>query len=439
MLGAIIGDMVGSTREWHNVKTEDFEWLPYGSRFTDDTVMTLAVAEWLMTDPYHREETLVDCMQKLGRRYMDVGYGKMFRRWLLSDSPQPYHSFGNGSAMRVSPVGLYASTLEEALELARISASVTHDHPEGIKGAQAIAACVYLRKAGRNEEEIKKYVVQEFGYDLDIRLEDIRDHYTFDVTCQGSVPIAIMAFLQRGMAESALRLAISMGGDSDTIGAMTCAIATACRLDCRLPSSEMPDEVIEGCRSLLPSDLLEINDRFEAFVSKPLDQSYRVCHAGIVFAGEYPGDRSGKVARQRINRMVHFGIRHFIDLTEEHELVPYNQWLPEGVTYDRFPVRDCGAPDSLEKVHRLLTRIDELAATGGYVYIHCWGGVGRTGTVVACLLAHEEAEPQFGTVLKKLRRLFAQMPKSAYRTTPESEEQLDFIRRFVDDCSRKFE
>lgn len=221
MLGAIIGDMVGSTREWHNVKTEDFEWLPYGSRFTDDTVMTLAVAEWLMTDPYHREETLVDCMQKLGRRYMDAGYGKMFRRWLLSDCPQPYHSFGNGSAMRVSPVGLYASALEEALELARISASVTHDHPEGIKGAQAIAACVYLRKAGRNEEEIKKYVVQEFGYDLDIRLEDIRDHYTFDVTCQGSVPVAIMAFLQRGMAESALRLAISMGGDSDTIGAMT--------------------------------------------------------------------------------------------------------------------------------------------------------------------------------------------------------------------------
>ena len=131
MLGAIIGDMVGSTREWHNVRTEDFEWLPYGSRFTDDTVMTLAVAEWLMTDPYHREETLVDCMQKLGRRYMDAGYGKMFRRWLLSDSPQPYHSFGNGSAMRVSPVGLYASALEEALELARISASVTHDHPEG--------------------------------------------------------------------------------------------------------------------------------------------------------------------------------------------------------------------------------------------------------------------------------------------------------------------
>lgn len=270
MLGAVIGDMVGSTREWHNVKTEDFEWLPSGSRFTDDTVMTLAVADWLMSDPCHREDTLVASMQKLGRRYMDAGYGQMFRRWLWADRPRPYQSFGNGSAMRVSPVGLYAKTLDEALELARISASVTHNHPEGIKGAQAIAACVCLKKEGRDADGIKAYVTREFGYDLDVRLEDIREHYTFDVTCQGSVPVAIMAFLQRDNAVDALRLAISMGGDSDTIGAMTCSIATARSVVSDDGSDTMPSDVIERCRKLLPSDLLEINDRFEDLVKNSM-------------------------------------------------------------------------------------------------------------------------------------------------------------------------
>ena len=146
MLGAIIGDLVGSTREWRNIKTEDFELVPTGSRFTDDTVMTLAVAEWLMIDPEHQAETLVECMQRLGRKYPHAGYGGMFRKWLASNHPQPYGSFGNGSAMRVSPVGLYATSLDEALELARITASVSHDHPEGIRGAQAIAGCIFIKK-----------------------------------------------------------------------------------------------------------------------------------------------------------------------------------------------------------------------------------------------------------------------------------------------------
>lgn len=261
LLGAVIGDIVGSTREWHNVKTEDFELVPRGSRFTDDSVMTLAVAEWLMGDSQHQSETLVKCMQHWGRKYPHAGYGGMFRQWLASPHPQPYGSFGNGSAMRVSPVGLYAKSLDEALELARITASVTHDHPEGIKGAQAIAACVYMRRSRKPDAEIKEYVERTFGYDLNIRLESIRDAYTFDVTCQGSVPIAIMAYLQRGedSAESALRLAISMGGDSDTIGCMTCAIATA------EPSQAISAETQEKCRALLSPDLLDINDRFEAF------------------------------------------------------------------------------------------------------------------------------------------------------------------------------
>ena len=198
MLGAIIGDIVGSTREWNNIKTKDFELLPQGSCFTDDTVMTLAVAKWLLDDPSHNSDSLINIMQDLGRKYPDAGYGHSFRKWLNSDNPQPYNSYGNGSAMRVSPVGLYANSIEEALELAEITASVSHNHPEGIKGAQAIAACVWMKRNlewGANER-IKQYIEETFGYNLHINLEDIRDDYSFDLTCQGSVPIAIMAFLQ---------------------------------------------------------------------------------------------------------------------------------------------------------------------------------------------------------------------------------------------------
>jgi len=304
MLGAIIGDIVGSTREWHNVKTEDFELLPQGSRFTDDTVMTLAVAKWLMDDPSHKADSLVRIMQDMGRRYPNAGYGGMFRRWLNSDNPQPYGSYGNGSAMRVSPVGMYAKSLDEALELARITASVTHNHPEGIKGAQAVAAAVYMQL---NEEfdvkgEVKRYVEANFGYDLDIKLEDIRNEYRFDASCQGSVPIAIMAFLQRYNAFDTLRLAISMGGDSDTIGCMATSIAYACPFNIISSHTNIPEDVVAKCRELLPKELLEINDRFEAFVTRPLYQSYYL-HTRNIFAGEYPSDKYGEKEEERKRRV----------------------------------------------------------------------------------------------------------------------------------------
>ena len=433
ILGAIVGDIVGSTREWHNVKTEDFELLPPGSRFTDDTVMTLAVAEWLMTDPTHSERTLIECMQRLGRKYPNAGYGGMFSRWLITENPKPYNSFGNGSAMRVSPVGLYANSLEEALELARITASVSHNHPEGIKGAQAIAAAIYLKRTEEfdTKGKIKRFVEQNFGYDLDINIRDIRNDYSFDVTCQGSVPIAIMAFLQEPYsAETAIRLAVSMGGDSDTIGCMTASIATAERPHV-ISSSSLSSEIEERCRRLLPPDLLDINDRFLAFINRPLHQSYEVWGKGIIYAGEYPGDKNGEIAKQKIARMYHFGVRHFIDLTEEDELRPYNHLLPSDTTYTRFPITDCGAPKSIESVQRLLLRIEELKKMDGYVYVHCWGGVGRTGTIIACYLAQNWDEPDLNKTLEVLRRNFSKMPKSAYRETPETKEQIDFIERFI--------
>lgn len=433
ILGGIVGDIIGSTREWHNVKSEDFELLPQGSSFTDDTVMTLAVAEWLMNDPSHSERTLIECMQRLGRKYPDAGYGGMFRRWLSTENPDPYNSFGNGSAMRVSPVGLYANSMEEALELARITASVSHNHPEGIKGAQAIAACIYLKRTEVFDVtgKIKRFVEKHFGYNLDIDIRDIRDDYSFDVSCQGSVPIAIMAFLQEPYSvEKAIRLAVSMGGDSDTIGCMTASIATAERPH-TIGSGSLSLEIEDGCRELLPTDLLDINDRFLAFINRPLNQSYEVLGNGVIYAGEYPGDKNVEIAKHKIEQMYHFGIRHFIDLTEEGELCPYNHLLPDDTTYNRFPIVDCRAPKSVESVQRLLLSIEELKKMDGYVYVHCWGGVGRTGTIVACYLSQNWDKPDLKHTLDVLRRIFSTMPKSAYRETPETKEQINFIEQFI--------
>ena len=437
MLGAIIGDIVGSTREWHNIKTEDFELVPKGSRFTDDTVMTLAVAEWLLTDPEHHSETLVACMQRLGRKYPNAGYGKLFSMWLMSDHPQPYNSFGNGSAMRVSPVGLYANSLEESLELARITASVTHNHPEGIKGAQAIAGCVFLKKnAGWNSEEIGRFIREKIGYNLDFNLDDVRDAYGFDVTCQGSVPIAIKAYLERSgyPAEKALRLAISMGGDSDTIGAMTASIAGADRYCC---GRGFHPNVVSQCRELLPADLLDINDRFEAFVSRPLHQCYYV--GGTLFAGEYPGGKYVELAESKLKRMHHFGVRHFVDLTEEGELRPYRQLLPNDTTYLRFPIRDVDVPKSIEAVHQLIDKMENLMKQDGFTYIHCWGGVGRTSTIVACYEARQMEEPTLEKALTAMRSRFSNMPKASHRKSPETQEQIDFVRQFVESCKQREE
>lgn len=439
MLGAIIGDIVGSTREWHNIKTEDFEPVPQKSRFTDDTVMTLAVAEWLIIDPEHQPETLVSCMQRLGRKYPDAGYGKMFSQWLMSDHPQPYNSFGNGSAMRVSPVGLYANTLEEALELARITASVSHNHPEGIRGAQAIAGSVFLHKniSLGEEEKVRHFIAEKIGYNLAFNLDDIRGAYGFDVTCQGSVPIAIKAYLERSgySAEKALRLAISMGGDSDTIGSMTASIAGA-QPFYRIGGG-FSDDLVNQCRALLPADLLDINDRFEAFVNRSLHQSYYI--GGKLFAGEYPGDKYGELAEAKLKRMHHFGVRHFVDLTEEGELRPYHHLLPRDTTYLRFPIRDVSVPNSVEAVHQLIDEIKYLMQQDGYTYIHCWGGAGRTGTIVACYEARQMEKPTLENALTAMRNRFSNMPKASHRKFPETQEQIDFLRRFVDSSNEKKE
>lgn len=229
------------------------------SNFTDDSVMTLAVAKWLMEDEAHTPSYLIFCMQELGAIYPGAGYGARFAGWLCEDEPQPYNSWGNGAGMRVSPVGLYAKTLDEALALAAITASVSHNHPEGVKGAQAIAACMFLCRQGKTKTEIKDYVERTFFYNLNRTIADIRPKYEFDVSCQGSVPESIIAFLEGSSFEEVVRLAVSLGGDADTQGCMAGAIAACCY--------EIPQEIVDKCDAILTEDLREIKDNFISFLN----------------------------------------------------------------------------------------------------------------------------------------------------------------------------
>lgn len=230
MLGAIIGDVVGSLYEFSSEKTKEFELLTPSCRLTDDSMMTIAVGcACVSADISDKDDfqlTLCRLMREIGNMYPNAGYGAGFYCWLMDESAGPYNSYGNGSAMRVSPVAWAASTLEEAQTLARWSVEVTHNHEEGIKGAEAIASCIFLARQGKTKDEIKEYTEKKY-YPIDFTLDEIRPKYKFDVTCQGSVPQAIACFLESTDFEDTIRNAVSLGGDCDTIAAMAGAIAEA--------------------------------------------------------------------------------------------------------------------------------------------------------------------------------------------------------------------
>lgn len=269
MLGAIIGDIVGSKYEFDNIKTKDFPFVSRGCTFTDDTVMTVAVARALMRmkkEDYYFKAAVIEEMKTLGREYPHAGYGGRFNFWLREDFSEPYNSYGNGSAMRVSPCGLYAKSLDEALTLAKESAEVTHNHPEGIKGAQAVAAAIYLAKAKKSKEEIADYIRREF-YPLDKTLDEIRPDYEFDVTCQGSVPQAIVAFLESENFEDAIRNAVSIGGDSDTIAAITGSVALAFYQNESDEWKEYAEALRELAKIFLPEDFVKTIDEFDKICS----------------------------------------------------------------------------------------------------------------------------------------------------------------------------
>ena len=233
MYGAILGDIIGSPFEFdRGNKTKEFDLFTKGCDFTDDSVMTIAVGEALLavgTEATVKEieEALVTNMQDWGKRYPYAGYGGRFRYWLRESNPKPYGSYGNGSAMRVSAAGWLYDSLERTREVARATANVTHNHPEGIKGAEATASAIYMARNGFSKEEIKEYIEREFHYNLDRTLDEIRPGYHMDETCQRTVPEAIIAFLESKDFEDAIRNAVSLGGDTDTLGAITGSIAEA--------------------------------------------------------------------------------------------------------------------------------------------------------------------------------------------------------------------
>ena len=262
MLGAIAGDIIGSAYEFAGRKDYDFELFPEGSRFTDDTVMTLAVAKWLVQhdERCHTKEQLVSCIKELGLAYPYAGYGSMFNAWLWREESHPYNSYGNGSAMRVSPIGLYADTLDEALKLAMMSAEVSHSHPEGIKGAQAVAAAVWMANNGYPKNAIREYIEHKFGYNMSRTIDEIRPTYKWDSSCQRSVPEAIIAFLDGRDFEDVVRLAVSLGGDADTQAAIAGGIAA-----CIYP---IPEHIADECERRLPTELLEIMRNFERVIKR---------------------------------------------------------------------------------------------------------------------------------------------------------------------------
>ena len=222
MIGALAGDIIGSIYEFDNIKTKDFPLFRKDSFYTDDTVLTVALADAILSGSDYAK-----LLKSYGRRYPHAGYGNRFYRWVMSDDMAPYNSFGNGAAMRISPVGFAFDSLDEVLDKARDYTAVTHNHPEGIKGAQATAASIYLARTGSSKAEIRDYVQTTFGYDLTRRLDVIRYSYRFNETCQETVPEAIIAFLESEDFEDAIRNAISLGGDSDTLACITGGIADA--------------------------------------------------------------------------------------------------------------------------------------------------------------------------------------------------------------------
>ena len=259
MLGAIIGDIVGSVYEWNNIKTKDFPLFSEKCFFTDDTVMTIAVADALLNGG--TADDFIDSMKKYGRLYPNAGYGSRFGNWVHSNAREPYNSWGNGSAMRVSPCGWFAESLKETEALAEKSAAVTHNHPEGIKGAQATAAAIYLARNDMKKDKIKEYIESKYNYNLSRTLEEIRPVYQFNETCQETVPEAIIAFLESNGFEDAIRNAISLGGDSDTLAAITGSIAEAAY---GIPTADfegmgyVPNGIREKTFQILDDDLASV-------------------------------------------------------------------------------------------------------------------------------------------------------------------------------------
>ncbi len=254
MLGAIIGDIVGSKYERHNKKTTEFKLIDDDCRFTDDTVCSIANMDWLLHAKVRNEETATYYLRKWTRKYPRAGYGFKFRQWIKAENPTPYGSFGNGAGMRISPVAWAANDLDELKELSDTFTKITHDHPNGMKGALVVATCIYMAIHKSSKEDIKKYAIIQYPEISSLDYETLKKTYTFSSTCQGSIPQALYCFLISNDFEDCIRKAISIGGDSDTIGAMAGSIAEA--------YYGIPENIIEEAKQKLTPEILAIIDEF---------------------------------------------------------------------------------------------------------------------------------------------------------------------------------
>jgi ADP-ribosylglycohydrolase len=250
MIGAIAGDIIGSVYEWNRIKTKRFELFSPDCHFTDDSVLTIALADAILND-----ENFGITMKSYYRRYLHAGYGGFFHQWARTRESKPYNSWGNGAAMRISPAGFAFDSLEEVLTRAKQYTEITHNHPEGIKGAQATASAIFLARTGKTKKEIRGFIERSFGYSLSMTLDEIRPTYDFDESCQGTVPQAITAFLESEDFENAIRNAISLGGDSDTLACITGGIAQAFY-------GGVPGFITQKVMKILDKDLGKITSQF---------------------------------------------------------------------------------------------------------------------------------------------------------------------------------
>ena len=280
MLGAIIGDIVGSRYEFNNIKTEDFPLFDDKCRFTDDTVMTIAVFLGILNgknDPEKTAKAIELSMAEYGNLYINAGYGPRFIKWIEAPVKEPYNSYGNGSAMRVSSIAGCFDDLKHVEQFAEISASVTHNHPEGIKGAKAIAGAAFIARTGGTKDDVKNYIKNNYDYNIDFTLYEIRPTYTFDVSCQGSVPVAIVAALEGRDFEDTIRKAVSVGGDSDTIADMAGAIAEG--------FYGIPEDIKEKALTYLDERLRDGVKKYDEMLQKKIDDERRF-KAACEFAAE---------------------------------------------------------------------------------------------------------------------------------------------------------
>ncbi len=410
--GAIASDIISSYCKGRQPEAYPLFPLAQEAQPTDDSIIMLAAAEWLIEDSGHTPEMLSEYIHKWGRKYAGTLCGEKLKQLLYNENIK-CDTQSTIPTLCAIPIGIYSKEIDEALELSKISAEATGNTTDCIKDSQATAVAIHLTRKGKSKEDIKAYLEEKFA---------------LSTNNTGATAEAIKIFLESNSFEETIRRSIS--SKHSTTATISGAIASA------TPGEEyrISKEHERECLAHLPSRMINCICTFNHLlnhptIETPIRNSYKVDER--IYAGEYPATSDEKLGRKEIMRFTRFGITHFINLTESGELSPYTQWLHEGQTHIRFAIKDCGTPNSTDAVAELLKTVTTiLKDKKNRIYIHCRGGIGRTGTIVACYYAMLLKE--YTLAYNLLERQFSQFPKSAYRNTPETIEQKRFIMQFTD-------